>query len=247
MADSSISMFKCLNPECGQLIKLRRPAKSGVYPVTCPHCQTKKNLKIKGLDAFEGGNPGSPSPNARPDNSERPTLALPREFIVGEECRFVCPHCGKQEIGFKTEKALKKELACPYCKGKIAVSVRAKTDILETDVQGGSFIKGKLVLLRRGWLNKNYPLSAGSHTIGRYDEAEMSDIAIKNDRGMSRRSVKIDVVQSPKGYMFKLTVLKATNPVVHNGVPLSIGESVLLNFGDSIVLGETKFRFDKDI
>ena len=81
----------------------------------------------------------------------------------------------------------------------------------------------------------------------RFDSDQMSDISIKNDSSMSRRSIKIDVVQSPKGFIFKLTVLKATNPVLHNNVALSTGETVSLNFGDNIVLGKTRFRFDKDI
>ena len=88
-------------------------------------------------------------------------------------------------------------------------------------------------------------LSEGRNTIGRYDEDVNSDIAIKNDPSMSRRSVEIYVLHSMKGYEFKLTVLKATNPVLHNGHPIADGESVSLNFGDSIVMGKTKFRFDE--
>lgn len=63
---------------------------------------------------------------------------------------------------------------------------------------------------------------------------------------MSRRSIEILVQQSDKGYTFKLTVLNATNPVLHNNKPLMKGESVSLNFGDTILLGKTKFRFEKD-
>ncbi len=106
--------------------------------------------------------------------------------------------------------------------------------------------KGKLTLLRKGWVNKNYHLNEGKNVIGRHDESEMSDISIKNDSAMSRRSVEIEVRRTDKGYLFKLTVLKATNPVLHNNSPLMAGESVSLNFGDSIVIGKTKFRFDKD-
>lgn len=250
MSDNTILVFKCLNRDCGKPIRLRRPVKSGVYPVTCPHCKIKKNLSIKGLDSFtedagEKDNGDSASANL-PDNSSKDVITLPDDFIVGEVYKFMCPHCGKQELGINSQKAGHKEFQCPCCKGRIAANVREKTHVVGSD-ETNPFIKGKLVLLRRGWLNKDYHLDAGSHTIGRYDESEMSDIAIKNDSSISRRSIKIDVNQTTKGFTFKLTVLKATNPVYHNDSKLSIGEAISLNFGDTIVLGKTKFRFDKDI
>lgn len=242
MADNTILLFRCLNPECGQLIKLHRPAKTGVYPVTCPYCKTLKKLNLKGLDAFGDQKPADPVP----DNSANPAIDLKRDFLVGETYKFQCPHCESQEIGLKSEKTGHKEFACPRCKGKIIADVRGKTHIVDLGTSSLQLIKGKLVLLRKGWLNKDYPLGVGRHTVGRYDESEISDISVKNDNSMSRRSVRIDVDQTPKGYMFKLTVLKATNPVLHNNVPLSQGESVSLNFGDSIILGRTRFRFDRD-
>lgn len=63
---------------------------------------------------------------------------------------------------------------------------------------------------------------------------------------MSRRSIEIRTERTDKGYTFKLTVRKSTNPVLHNSNPLMAGESVSLNFGDTITLGKTKLRFEKD-
>lgn len=251
MADNTILIFKCLNPDCGKPVKLRRPQKSGIYPVTCPHCKTQKKLNLKGLDSFQSENnttySSSNSPESSLDNSDKSVITLKENFICDEVYNFQCPHCGKQELGINSHKPGHKEFACPLCKGKIAAEVRAKTHVVESDVDSIMLTKGKLTLLRRGWLNKDYPLGLGTHTIGRFDSEQMSDISIKNDSSMSRRSIKIDVVQSPKGFLFKLTVLKATNPVLHNNVALSTGETVSLNFGDGIVLGKTRFRFDKDI
>lgn len=242
-ADNTILMFKCLNPECAKPIKLRRPAKSGIYPVSCPHCKVTKKLNLKGLDAFEEQG-GATAPDV-PDNSAKPAVALTDDFLVGESYRIKCPHCGEQEIGLCSQKAGHKDFACPRCKGKIAAEVREKTAVLDVE-ETRPLIKGKLVMLRK-WLNKSYPLGIGKHTVGRDDADEPSDIAIKNDSTVSRRSVCIEVAQTPKGYTFKLTVLKATNPVLHNETRLYDGESVSLNFGDVIVMGRTKFRFDKDI
>jgi hypothetical protein len=149
------------------------------------------------------------------------------------------------EFGFVTEKPGHRTISCPACKGKCGLSVRGKTLPIEltNTIQA---IHGKLILLRKGWLNKDYRLFDGKNIVGRYDESKSSDIAIKNDPTMSRRSIEIDVIHSENGYSFKLTVLSATNPVLHNNNPLMPGESISLNFGDSITLGKTKFRFDKD-
>ena len=249
MAEKSILAFKCLNGECGQTIKLPRPEKSGIYNVTCPHCGVTKQLKLRGLDAIGGataGNGKADETPAVPDNSAKPVIEIEDDFVVGVKYKIRCPHCGKVEFGFVTEKPGHRAIPCPRCKGKCGVDVRKKTEvILVTDQL--QLIKGKLVLLRKGWLNKDYRLHEGRNIIGRYDESAMSDIAIKNDPSMSRRSVQIDVMHTEKGYTFKLTVLKSLNPVLHNNNPLMAGESISLNFGDTIVMGKTRFRFDKDI
>ena len=104
--------------------------------------------------------------------------------------------------------------------------------------------RGKLILLRSGWFNKEFRLSAGSNVIGRFDTDPMgnSDIAIKDDPSMSRRSIDIQVTRREiNGYMFQLNVLRASN------MPVGPGESISLNFGDSIILGKTQFRFEKDV
>lgn len=250
MADNTILAFRCLNPACGQLIKLRRPAKSGVYGVTCPHCKTKKQIRLKGLDVMAQAatepQKDAPAQPAKADNSTKPAILLPDDFLVGTVYKVHCPHCKVQEIGFKTSKTGRRKLVCPHCKGAIAVDIRNKTEILTNTDQIQRY-KGKLVLLRRGWLNKDYPLSLGKNVIGRYDASAMSDISLKGDEAMSRRSIEIEVLQTEKGYTFKLKVLKATNPVLHNNNPLAEGEVISLNFGDCITLGTTKLRFDKDV
>jgi hypothetical protein len=196
-------------------------------------------LNLKGLDAFADNIQSE-------DNSACPVIEIKEDFIVGVKYKLSCPHCHKMEFGFVTEKPGHRTISCPACKGKCGLEVRNKTQRIDmTDnIQA---LHGKLVLLRKGWLNKDYRLSDGKNVIGRFDESKNSDIAIKNDPTMSRRSVEIEVILSEKGYSFKLTVLSATNPVLHNNNPLMPGESISLNFGDSIILGKTKFRFDKDV
>lgn len=252
MADVTILLFKCLNPECAKPIKLKRPAKSGVYPVTCPHCGLKKNLKLKGLEEIDT-NATEPLPGTQksteqtadiPDNSAKESILLNEDFLTGHSYSFPCPHCQSKEIAFNSSKAGRKDITCPLCKGPISFDVRDKTKVLVCNSETVQPRRGKLVHLRKGWLNKSYPLSEGRNTVGRYDEELNSDIAIKNDNNMSRRSVAIDVLRSPMGYEFKLTVLKSTNPVLHNGHQIADGESVSIEFGDSIVMGKTTLRFE---
>lgn len=227
--------FSCLNSECGKQISFPRPQKSAVYNVTCPHCGVTKKLKLKGMEEMQ----------ATPDNSSKAPVRLKEKFLVSSPYKFLCPHCNSQEIGFQTEKPGPRHLPCPRCKGMIEFEVRGKTErLVFTDTL--QQFRGKLTLLRKGWVNKAFRLKEGKTTIGRHDEGAMSDISIKNDPTMSRRSVEIEVMYSQKGYTFKLTVLKSTNPVIHNGNPLTTGESISLNFGDTLCLGNTRFRFDKD-
>jgi len=251
MAEITYMAFHCLNPECKKQIKIKRPEKSGVYSITCPHCGTKKLLRLKGNDDVKQSGEyltkiEDQSTPQIPDNSTKDTIELKEDFIAGETYTIKCPHCEKQEIGFSTDKPGHRAIPCPYCKGKIGLDVRKKTEVIVITEQI-QHIKGKLILLRKGWLNKDYHLSIGRNVIGRYDESAMSDISIKNDSSISRRSIEIEVKETEKGYSFKLKVLKATNPVFHNNSPLTNGDSVSLNFGDCIILGKTKFRFDKDV
>ncbi|MDE7413639.1 MAG: FHA domain-containing protein [Muribaculaceae bacterium] len=241
MSQTPTVKFNCLNPECGKLLEIPVPKKTGVYNVTCPFCKTQKQLRFKGLDEMEAQKKQAPQ---RPDYSAAAPVEMEEDFKIGNKYSFKCPHCQKQEIGFQTDKAGHRQIACPYCKGKIGFTVWPKTQVIIVTEQL-QLNKGKLVLLKRGWLNKDYPLKEGQNIVGRFDESGMSDISIKNDPSMSRRSIDINVKRTEKGYEFKLNVLKSTNPVLHNNVPLKTSDSVSLNFGDTIVLGKTKFRFDK--
>lgn len=236
------------------MIKMRRPAKSGVYQVKCPHCGITKKLKLKGVDAIGDApahnaeaKPQAPDQNgnqppAAPDNSAKAPIRLNEDFLVGEMYKVKCPHCNRQEMGLKNPKAGRINFACPYCHGKLVAEFRSPT----VPIAPAPLANGKLVLLKKGWLNKTYPLPVGKHTIGRYDNNEKSEIMVANDSSMSRRSVEIDVSNTGNGLRFKMTVLKATNPVLHNNQALTAGEAVSLNFGDSIILGKTKFRFEMD-
>lgn len=85
----------------------------------------------------------------------------------------------------------------------------------------------------------------GEHYIGRDDDEIRSDVSIK-DEYVSRRSVLIEAI--PKGRnecLYKLTVKSATNPVLVNGQAKEVGESIYLNYGDTILVGNTTLIFKR--
>lgn len=226
MTESKILGFRCPNKECAHPIRMKDPGKAGIYKIECPACKHTFRINI----------PEKQAQAATP-------VRLPDAYLAGESYTVSCPHCQKVQMRFTPQNAGEESLVCPRCKGKILLTVKAPTaPVYMTEPMAS---KGKLQLLRKGWLNKDFPLNVGVHTIGRADADCPSDISVKNDPCMSRRSVSIEVKKADKGYTFRLTVLKATNPVLHNNKPLTEGESISLNYGDSIILGETKFRFIK--
>lgn len=107
----------------------------------------------------------------------------------------------------------------------------------------GEIVHHELVIRNLMRRNRHFRLHEGSNTVGRADADKPSDISIDTDRTMSRRSVDILMDVTPEGAVFKLKVLGATNPVLHNGQPLSVGDEIYLTSGDTVKLGSTVFHF----
>ena len=85
---------------------------------------------------------------------------------------------------------------------------------------------------------KKYVLREGKNYIGRKDEAMPSDLSLK-DNYASARSVCIEVTKRNNGYVFHLSVERASNPVLVRGKECPVGSSFDLNYNDTIVLGST--------
>lgn len=93
---------------------------------------------------------------------------------------------------------------------------------------------------------KHYPLRVGTIYIGRKDDGEPSDLQLE-DSYVSRRSALLEVLSSDKGFLFKLTVKHASNPVYVNSSEISVGNSIYLNYGDVLIFGKTKMTFKKKV
>ena len=94
--------------------------------------------------------------------------------------------------------------------------------------------------------NNSFPLELGEIIIGRDDPDAQSDIPLKGDPCVSRRSLRITVKRDEiNGYSFRLKVLKSTNPVLLNGSVIDIRyDEPFLNYGDTITVGKTTLRID---
>lgn len=205
------------------------------------------------------------------EDRQFPVLGKPKELkpgiygvknaaVIGKIYAIPCPKCD-QHIIIRAKKPGLVRVKCPSCKTLVAyrgtekeestpvkenkekVYLSEKNTKVTERVRIGrkKRINGKLVW---GGLfcRKTYVLHEGENYIGREDKDLPSDVSLK-DEYASRRSIKIEVLPGNKGYSFKLTVENATNPILVNGQNQTTGNSVYLNFGDTIVLGNTTIRF----
>lgn len=231
MENNFVLKVTCNNPECRQAFKVKAPQNPGIYSITCPQCKNAMKVRFPGV---------KPKEENAVDNSGKEPIRLQDSLVKDETSTIKCPHCNHEAKIIPTAIG-EATVACKRCKGKFIVQVKSKT----VKVSSGLVTRGVLRLLRRGWFDKEFQLHEGTNVLGRFDDEIKSNISIKGDDSMSRRSVDISVTRSEKGYRYTLTVLKAVNPVYHNERILGEGEKIDLNFGDSIQLGKTKFRFDK--
>lgn len=246
--------YNILCPQCNKMEIPIKPTQLGIGRIKCPNCKGVTIIKIKSQSVTTpDANSTTPDEKSQlnssaklSDNSAKQPIDLGDEFYISKSYTIKCPHCEKEELTLLQDTPGVGMAVCNKCKGRIKFSCRNPTISINKSASIQRY-KGKLTLLRRGWINKDFQLHDGVNTVGRFDENKQSDIPIKGDASMSRQSIEIEVIQQEKGYSFKLTVKKSTNPVLHNNKPLPVGDSISLNFGDSIILGKTKFRFDKDV
>ena len=182
---------------------------------------------------------------------------IKEKAILGNSYAIVCPLCNKHQSINPKKEGVNIE-RCPQCNAQIGYNAKSLTSTSSTDdapsitdrirvhKQADTHTtKGKLTW---GFFGIHHAcLAEGSNIIGRKDKEQPSDISI-DDNYMSRRSISIDVEKrsNASGFVFKLTVLKSANPVIVNSNQLHIGNSIYLNYGDTIRLGNTVFTFRQD-
>ena len=197
--------------------------------------------------------------------------AVPQRVPIGALCKIVCPECSFSLVE-KTSKIGNYKWVCPHCNtivGFVVVNPEQVEEQKEQPNQDASIEEPvgskeespkphtKKIdnenLCNLGELawggffsRKHYPLRVGTIYIGRKDEGEPSDLQLE-DSYVSRRSALLEVLSSDKGFLFKLTVKHASNPVYVNSSEISVGNSIYLNYGDVLIFGKTKMTFKKKV
>lgn len=197
--------------------------------------------------------------------------AFAQRVPIGALCKIVCPECSFCLVE-KTSKIGNYKWVCPHCNtivGFVVVNpeqVEEQKEQLNQDASIEEPVGSKEEspkphtkkidnenLCNLGELawggffsRKHYPLRVGTIYIGRKDDGEPSDLQLE-DSYVSRRSALLEVLSSDKGFLFKLTVKHASNPVYVNSSEISVGNSIYLNYGDVLIFGKTKMTFKKKV
>lgn len=250
----------CTNPQCRAKVSFR-------YPMTSGQQQPKPKEDVK-FGLLEDG-----SYRFRCNNQDcRQSVLVPAKMVKPGHNRVKCPKCPTYhefDIPATEEDLLKCQMSgcdgklkqlhgndpycCEKCGAKYSVTLEngkiIKVSLL-TDIVGQGCIfptdqywSMKLVLSK--FLGKKeHILSKGTHYVGRADEADVSDFAIK-DKYASRKSVRIDVNENGGNLVYRMTVERAANPVYHNSRELAVGDIVYLSYGDTLKLGKTLIKVQK--
>lgn len=197
--------------------------------------------------------------------TKKPGLyGVKEEAQPGQQYKVVCPVCGN-DILILSEKEQTFRVGHIQCNAPVIVKC-AKHDEIETQPdtlvktdtpkpqettfeQTDKFrVKPATTTAKIEWgtflAKKKYELKEGSIYIGREDSDAPSQISV-NDRYASARSIRLDVRKIDKGFIYHITILRATNPVLLNGRELKEQEGCDLNYGDIITIGNTKLTFKK--
>ncbi|MBQ7819480.1 MAG: FHA domain-containing protein [Bacteroidales bacterium] len=93
--------------------------------------------------------------------------------------------------------------------------------------------------------SKRYLLQEGKNTLGRKSTSSTVSVPIEtNDRYMSRNHLTIEVVNGGKEYIHIAYNSKEEVETYVNNKMLSASDQIVLERGDSIQMGDTKFKFE---
>ena len=167
----------------------------------------------------------------------------------------VCPNCRSRLSIQDAPDIQDKILPCPICKFRAKVSVyqigqagKGGQGASDDDTQlPGSLLQqmktdtGQMRVVQTGQICE---LRMGSQVLGRLAMTGTADMQIGSDNYrdeyMSRRHVRIDVVQTPHGIEHRLIEIGSKNIILLNGSAIQRGDEIVLSFGDELTLGKTQ-------
>lgn len=223
-----------------------------IIEVVCPHCHSKIMMKkykeITSKIIKCPGNGCGKELNIQFDTTKDPqTYIILEEATQKEQNKTIYKKSVNQENDEQNTKKTR------YGKDKRNTPHNYYNDLDEKDEDFTNIkrrhnrLRDKIYLTHITWFglrNKRFQLYEGTTTIGRYDEDATSDIMIRGDETMSRKSVAISIEEVDGIFDYKLKVLHATNKVKVNDKRIKEGAETFLDFGDIIMLGNSKFKFD---
>ena len=216
LLDNGNYQFKCENIKCRQSVLVpAQMIKVGHNKATCPKCQTVHEFEIEPTEV---------------DLLKCQTIDC--DFTLTKPDRgdgiysCACEKCGQ-------------EYSLLIQNGKVVkVTMKTPKPIGPKKQWPMKLVLGRFIG------KKEYVLSKGIHYVGRFDDSNNSDFAIR-DKYASSRSIRIDVNENGGSIIYKLTVERAMNPVYHNCRELAVGDVVYLSYGDTLKLGKTLIKVQK--
>lgn len=247
-----IIQLKCNH--CGQVFSAYKPEDNLHNTVYCPNCNNKITILLNPVDIQAEGQAQFPHLGpAQPVPGKTNLYYIEEHAIAGKRYAMRCGGCSRETV-VAAQSGINK-IKCKHCGAVTAFGADSpqngqkqpqEKEKKPTEIIGGNgrMYEPAELIWGRLFSNKHYPLKPGTHYIGRRNVAEPSDIQL-DDQFVSRRSVSIEVMPQGEGLTYKLVVLKATNPVLVNNVEILAGNSIYLNFGDTITMGKTRLTLRK--
>lgn len=248
-----IIQIKC--NRCGQVFPVYKPEDNLHNTVYCPNCKNKITLMLNPVDVQVGGYEQFPTLGQALPVPEKNNLYYIKETAVaGKRYSISCGCCGKKMV-VAAQPGINKKI-CPECQAVTAFGTgdlknrqqasQQKSEKKPTQkiADGGQICDSAELTWGRLFSFHHYPLKPGVYYIGQKSVEKPSDIQL-DDPYASRRSVSVEMMPQGGGWTYKLNVHKATNPVLVNSMNIPEGDSIYLNFGDTITMGKTRLTFKK--
>lgn len=265
------NMFQAQKPQTGEAVKIKCPHCGHEAMLKLNPVKIRLNVSNNATARTQRTTQKNVHPEigeAHPIKNMQGKYKITKQAVVGQLYKVPCPNpeCDFSVIRKPTKTGWHKSV-CPKCGSTVYYEVidestkqgagkanTATTGQQNAETSGDASTimidprKRQTSLGQLTWgrfPKQHYALHLGINTIGRKDPELPSDVQI-NDKYASRRSASIHVTHDDiKGYLFKFTVDKATNPVYVDSTEVKVGESIYLSYGQIIKLGNTALTFKK--
>lgn len=190
------------------------------------------------------------------------------------EIQVTCPGCSRKYLIRGTDEVLRREMfECTHCGLQAPFSVvqdwsltfskkkggtQSKPsqttsssehkpeiqDVRHTLVTGRQILKGQRAFLNMPDFNRKLEIHEGTWVLGRQSSDSSADIRLAPDAYMSREHALLEVKSRDGRMTYMLKALKTNNPVYLNKSRINSSDVVMLQPGDTIVMGRTTIKFE---